>query len=82
LPEEAPEPADDAHRPARDVAAIVTFGDCWLACDEEFGLNRSQALKELGVTEQKGLDPRREPREFYLEIAEVREGRGEREGQA
>ena len=83
LPEKplGPEPVGDAPKPARDVAAIVTFGDCWLACQEDFGLNRTQALKELGITKQEDLDPGREPREFYLEIAEVREGRGEREGQ-
>ncbi len=57
--------------PARDVDAIKTFGDCWTACQEDFGLDRTQALAELGVTKQEHLGAR-EPRDLYLEIAAVR----------
>jgi len=63
------EPEDDP-APARDIDAIETLGDLWTACQEDFGLERSAALKELGVKKQEHL--KQLPREMYQQIAEMR----------
>jgi len=57
----------------RDIEAIQTFGDLWMAVYTNFGLDRSQALRELGVTRQEDLAG--EPAMLYQEIAEVMAGR-------
>ncbi len=56
--------------PARDVEAIKTLGDLWQACLDDFGLDRSDALKELGVKKQEHLN--QPPRELYRQIATMR----------
>ena len=64
------DPRADLDILARDVEAIQTLGNLWTACLEDFGLDRSHALKELGVTRQEHLAE--EPRELYRRIAAVR----------
>jgi len=66
-------PAGTVGTVQRDTEAIQTFGDLWTAVGKDFDLNRSQALRELGVTRQEDLAD--EPAMLYQEIAEIMAGR-------
>jgi len=71
-PEEAP-PAEEApppEKPKRDTLLIVTINDLYRACNQDWGMQPEDVLKELSVSSQNDISDT--PAECYIKIAAVR----------
>lgn len=73
-PVEAPKPPAPAPAPAkpRDPKTITDINSLYRACNEDFGLQPGQVLKELGYRTQ--MDFNEKPTDAYLRIKAVYEG--------
>lgn len=57
-------------KPRRDPGSIRTLGDLFTACKNDFGMNASQVVKELGYSAKEDISET--PAECYVRIVAVR----------
>jgi len=69
-PQPSPEAVEQTTRPERDLAGITTLNSLFKACNEDFGMQPNDVVKELGYSSQ--MDITDTPKECYLRIAEAK----------